>query len=861
MFSLLALPERDASKTENPLFSFWRIVACFLLLFAIFLGGVWRLEVLTEPPTSKKMHAQKRPPCRRGKDGRLPRRCRAFVVMVDSLRTEAAFDKKMMPQLVELSKTGGFGLLQSCKDHVTAPCVRASMEGRYRSSIFSIIQNFSTSQAGKENILLQAQQKGFRIYGASHDRCFGQFGRALVKNEPWVSDHSAMNHAIKAYKSGKYDVILLHILEGDHAAHAYGIYHSAYKRTFSYIDSQIAQLNRLVHPDEHFLVYGDHGHTPDGSHKFGMETPSYYWVRGPVFRKNLRQKAHIKDIRFFLSEIFALPLPTTYQGEVFRHLLKGSKLPRNTKHVKKNNTSSIRVSAGLVRKVGFWTALWLIGLGLLLWFWLQLRVKDPELPTRDLWMQVGIGSAALLLGLMVNSILTFVVAVGVLLYLLKDHLFPITPHKALSGMFVFLPAAFAIWGKVLFLWRPQVHAFWWRHTMSYMFLIGCGFALMGTFLPLRYGLNLLWVSATFLLIPTVYWYGAMSSVFLMLSAFTLFLLFRPPSRFGENAYDRFPAIFAAKVLALVCLIPLQIFIYIESESFLFTTFLGWRLYIVNNPKLLTLFAGWPVLPSIDVFAIPLMFIIAKAVVYYDGKLRTAPWLAGLGMALWVGFAEFRSWHKLSLLFAAVMGVLLFVVISIYKKERSWKEALFSVDFPLRRLMTLAFFQFLMVFLYRVPVEHIIRLNIFLAFFELISRSVRLLGDKELLRVAPIMLAVLGYLGSFWFSLRWGLGNLEWTFAYDWLTSTQVEFIVLPITLLNVLKYVLPMLMVRLVLQKHFPNRLPQIQHRAHVWIGIKLVSLLGICYGFAASDYATRIFDESIQQLVITLFSLSGVLL
>jgi hypothetical protein len=887
--------------------------------------------------------------------------------MVDSLRDQTAMDRSFMPYFNQLMSKSVHGVLQSCKDHVTSPCIQASMEGRYHRSIFSVIQNFTTNQLYQENLLLQAKQNGYALYASSHIQAYGQYQYALQKLDIWRSDQEAYDLAVKAYRSGKYDVVFLHLLHSDHVAHAYTIHGDGYRRGFRQIDQQIEQLAKMVHPEEAFLVYGDHGHAPDGSHKFGVETPSYYLMRSPIFRAGIRQDAHIKDIRFFLGALMDLPLPANYQGKVYLPLLRDPGIyPVDV------SPETAFQPIPFARNPQFWMAMLLLGLGCWLWFLLQFQIETSRFLPRYYWLFSLLASAALIVGFFWSSLITVSICSLILLILLviasipvpkalplatkpeqappepqntstapetssglssehselvshtstspppkhtniRDLLYNMAANPLLAVSLCLLPLLFMVWGQWLFAMRPTFHSFWWRHTMAYIFLIGCAIAYVGYFVHLRISLALLWGGAVFLLIPTVYFYGSMSMLFAVLAGFALFLFLRPIKNFctppltttAQNAshdtlaialtanttqavnaqgsatcntlnasidnhsqpniwdglleipprqgqpqdtdisepYHRFPQIFLAKILAVLAWIPLLIFIYIEAESFQFTTFLGWRLFLRDNA-----------------YAVIALFVVAKLLLYRPIANRLWLWPLSLLGAVGVGLCEYYQYHHISFWFAVAVSIGWLVCGLPRWTKRPSQRAWFSRIYPLRWLLGLMALQLWLVYLHRIPVEHFIRMNIFLGIMDLLCGSVRLTGDRTLQRIAAILLAVVGYLAIFWFTLRWGLGYLEWTYTYEWMSSSKAEDLVILVSLLNLAKYILPILLVRSILKRHFPDILPAIQHRAQLWIGFKVIALLGISYGFAAIDPTTRIFDESVQQIIITLVVLLGVI-
>jgi len=838
--SLLLLPE-DKKRTPTLLF---RRFATFMILLAIFVGGMAQLERLSDPPSEFDNKAN--PPlqkCKRNARGELPNRCKVYILLIDSLRYETALSKSIMPFFNKLRRQGLHGRLRSCKDHNTVPCVRAAMEGRYRTSIFGFIRNFSNSNNLQENVLQQAKLAGKRIYMYSHKIVHKRYTDAVQKFNSFYSDSHSTRKALAAYRSGKYDVIFQHMINTDYISHGYGVETKTYKRVFREADDLLKRVVKTIPKDVNLLVWGDHGHDKNGSHRFGLDTPSYYIMRSPHFSKGVRQNAEIKAVRYFISEGLGLTLPRNYEGKIYPEHQPKRKQARRVKRKK--------IKLTMFQKAGFWLSLLFLGLVFLIWYWMQIQMEVTSLSNATYrWISM-LTVTNIAVAFWAGQSWSLILAILCNLFILHHLSRPWNTQKIWGILIVLLPFAFVGWGRFLMAFRYAMDDTRLRHLMGLFFIIACGIVAIGLFARLRITLHLLWGLGAFLAVPTVYFFGAMSSLFAALYGFILFLVFRPIHHMGPGAFSRFPSIFLGKLLMIPCLIPLYGFLYIEANQFVFRQF---YLFSINFSQTNKWLSG----TSMTRWALAFL-VFSKFVIYLDTKLKWWQFPLPLALGGAVGYYEFTQNTKHA---AILCGWLLFttLVLFLFARHFRWANRLLGRNFYGSRVFLFASMQLAMVYMYRTKPIYLVCLNIFLAAIMMIARVIKLFNEDELNRVGPVVLAIIGYLGSFWFTLHWGTGYLEWNFVYDFLTAPQAEKYIVLVTTTNILKYLIPVFLIRSLLSTQFPVQLPAIQHRAHFWIGLKLISLLGILYGFGATSYSSKVFDEGMQQAIITLVCLLGVL-
>ena len=103
----------------------------------------------------------------------------------------------------------------------------------------------------------------------------------------------------------------------------------------------------------------------------------------------------------------------------------------------------------------------------------------------------------------------------------------------------------------------------------------------------------------------------------------------------------------------------------------------------------------------------------------------------------------------------------------------------------------------------------------------------------------------------WGTLAWTVHRLEWHFLYDWLAAGFVENNVVLFAPAIVLRYLLPMFIMRMLLAEFLQPAAPYPRRRITRYAGIKLLSLVFIALGMGLVHAGSDIYFEAVQETTI----------
>lgn len=203
-------------------------------------------------------------------------RSRVFVFFVDSLRYETATDERLMPRLARLREESTFARVETTRDAVTVPAIRAAFSGRERTAILGFAGNFLRGDAGVESLFSQMTGEGLRASVYS-EGAFDQFGGDVERRSNTGlganavdAQNDALRDAVKEYRGGRPDVVVAHINYTDLVAHQGGIANPLYAASYRVADEIIERLVQVIAPGDSFVVMGTtdttlRGATPSAS--------------------------------------------------------------------------------------------------------------------------------------------------------------------------------------------------------------------------------------------------------------------------------------------------------------------------------------------------------------------------------------------------------------------------------------------------------------------------------------------------------------------------------------------------------------------------------------------------------------------
>lgn len=523
---------------------------------------------------------------------------RVFILLLDSLRYETAISAELMPHLSALRSRAVWAEVKPSYNAITVPCLRAAFTGRDEVSVLSFVQNFLHGDAAIESFFSQFAATG-RHTSAFSDGSFLQFGPVITPSfttnlaihSAGVEDYDdqAVARALALFHEKQQEIVIVHVRYTDYAAHQYGVGGPNYARDFRRADRLVAMADASVQGGDTLIVMGDHGHAIDGSHSLGQDIPTFALYRGPRFKLGLDLGTiNIMSHRWFLSELFALPLP--HAGYM------GGKYPAAFANTPVDIGSGIDLSVPTAQPTpfGLWLyfgALMVLGVGLLwpdhapwmrarsayAWAWLALPVAAAPTPW-NAWL---------------GAPLTLFIFGGLLRSKnLKAWL--------ITGGAVVIAMGWHYWGQVLASVRPRLElitdgqlAFGWLAT-------GVVVALFATRGNRRWLIAGLAIGAGFLTLPTNYRYGFTG---LMVPLLWIWLVAYTASLVREKRLQTWPAIgwAAGSLLLIFCFT--QSFVGLHTTHYIFRHFVPiTSLGLIDNPliieravlaKIIIFFPVWP----------------------------------------------------------------------------------------------------------------------------------------------------------------------------------------------------------------------------------------------------------------------------
>ncbi len=769
---------------------------------------------------------------------------RAFVLIVDSLRDKTATDPNVMPYLSQMQ--GLRTRILSSRDAITVSALRAMFTGREWFTIFGFVKNFTHGREQLESLFTQWRAAGVSVSVYS-DGSLQQFAEDIpdTRDYPHLPgderdyQDDIMRRALTDYLSGEHQVVVAHITYSDHAAHEHGVGTPEYVDAFKRVDRLIAEFDAAIASDETFVVAGDHGHTDDGRHALGLDIPTFTVYRGPRFAQTtLPDVLSIRTHRCLLSWatnqkpvsgcesaalLGAMPDASKLLGDEHTQTQMFGAAISGGEENKKNTTQAMLVVVGVCGLV----ALWGVMFGGVWGFWRE----HKRAAAVTLWgglcgMLLG-GAVWGWVGIFVGAVWSCV-GFG---FLLGRRDLVTQAHIKRLGLWVGLGGVGAwAWGHALALGRAWVHepSTVWMFRLWFVVIVGVGVWAVAKKRVAWWALGL----PLLLLYPTVYGYGALPGLANVGLAWVLAV--------GLIGYaGGWRGALLGGGIAL-CWQPFGV-----SEGFNFT-FYHWYPWVERLVP-----GGW--------YEWQLAALLGRAVLLVDTK---APrWVqalsvfaaAGLGVASWKGTALSPAW-MLGLISVCALG---FWVLTRWAKGRlgaNKSDAVVALANVLGMgALMLAFYHFVRVpeVMYRQGECMLAGLVLGAYFVRRSGASAQMLDKHNVF----LHLMALGFAG--WMTLSWTFQSLEWLQSYDWFEAVFVESNVILFVPLIVLKYALPVVIVRQPLRAVLgPPNHPLLWSAVMVKAGVLLLVTLGI----AAHLPNTGVYLESIQETSIFVILCLGLL-
>jgi hypothetical protein len=825
-------------------------VHAYALLLAIVAAGFWRMDDLTAPPPVAA------PPSGAASDADPapdhPGSRRMFLLMVDSLRYETAIDPHHMPHLQALRARSACAKVKTTHDAVTVPALRAAFTGEDRISVFGFVRNLWHSDEGVGSLFTPLAGRGDRV-GVWSDGSFRQFGPDLAaqhfnrsgEGTEEERQNRAVGEALQAFLAGSFDVVIAHIVYSDSVPHVYGIHHEEYHRMARAVDDLVRRLDQAIPPQESFVVMGDHGHDEVGRHMMGLDVPTFALFRGPAYQPGA-DLGHIAitDIRYLVSFALKLPLPGSYRaGRHPQALVPGAALPEPYARAVDALAERERQATGVPREARWAYASLVLTLSAMAALWLALlRGAGP----RRLRLLVGVSVWPVLAlvafpGLIGGATLLPPVACAVMV----AALLAARPGPAETA-WLLVPVAAGVgmerWGHLLSLIRPVVH------YPSYEILVGCWVLFFGglAWLAWRRGAMLAgWVAVgagAFLLYPSVYRYGSPASMAPAWLAW-LALVCVEPLRRRTSAAPPGPGPLLRLGAIAVLVAP---FLLVNSVHFEFSSWVG------PLPDLLWggVRAATPPWPGLA------LAFLAKLVIFGRPGSTAARRLCGALIAAALAAVQ-CTWSRTApgidtaWWYAAAIGAT--------GAAAAWTWRRSSAGSPADRwpsLVLLLCLYIVCLYSIRVPLASILWGDCLLAAIVL---SARFVGRSAVpAPQAALLLLLIGVVATGWFTLAWTFHRFEWGFLYDWFEASFVEWNVAAFLLPIILRYALPILMLRLLLAAEPPGR--PASGAALAVAGLKALSVVLVACGMGLHRVDSNVYLEAVQQATIWAWLAAGLI-
>ena len=241
-----------------------------------------------------------------------------IVVFVDSLSSELARDRTLMPALLALAGRGAAFEVEPCRDQLTFLCLQAAFSGRDESRLLALADNFDPDRRTTPDTLIHAlAARGGRVVAVGSND-FAAFEAALSASHYIPRTEESEQNVLAAWSALEATttpaLTLIGLGRGDLVAHAHGPGSAEYRAVFQSIDRTIAAIDQRRAPGTHLVVLGDHGHDRTGSHLPGGESKTWSVYLGPAIRSGVSGKMSITAHRTLLGLLLGLPIPARYEG-------------------------------------------------------------------------------------------------------------------------------------------------------------------------------------------------------------------------------------------------------------------------------------------------------------------------------------------------------------------------------------------------------------------------------------------------------------------------------------------------------------------------------------------------------------------
>lgn len=236
---------------------------------------------------------------------------RLVMVFVDSLSTADMVDASRMPRFKARLDGALHGPTRQCADGISLPCFAAIQTGVDRFSLFAFLRNFGGADGLPTGSVLAALSKrGVRV-GYLGDPELSVGGLAYLETftaseaDPLPSDGRQIARGLEAMAKHDLRLVVMHITSLDTISHKVDPNGPEYIAEMEKVDQSIEAMWSQLRPDDHVMIFGDHGHDVDGRHFAGLDVPTYAAFFGAAFRP-LETPLALTDHAAHIARVFGL---------------------------------------------------------------------------------------------------------------------------------------------------------------------------------------------------------------------------------------------------------------------------------------------------------------------------------------------------------------------------------------------------------------------------------------------------------------------------------------------------------------------------------------------------------------------------
>lgn len=234
---------------------------------------------------------------------------------------------------------------------VTLPRITAYITGTLP-SFSTILTNFATDEIKIDNWVSRLEARGKRIHFFGDDTWIrllpGKFEKSEGVTSFFVNDYTEVDRNVTRHLDSEFkdfpDALILHYLGLDHIGHSLGGNSPQIPRKLREMDGIIRKIYNFLAKSDHesfFIVCGDHGMTPAGSHGGASpeetRVPVVMWNIGGKKRTKNPQKEPMKieqiDVSSTIFDLFGMGIPSESYGISLAHYFRNETECLEKQHV------------------------------------------------------------------------------------------------------------------------------------------------------------------------------------------------------------------------------------------------------------------------------------------------------------------------------------------------------------------------------------------------------------------------------------------------------------------------------------------------------------------------------------------------